>query len=467
MYFQVKARVRCGAKLTDVIYCSKGVKQGDICSPILFSLFINELAIDVIKQGRHGVTFTMDTFELFILLLADDVVLLSETPVGLQRQLDSLYRAACRLSLKVNLDKSNIVVFRNGGYLGMRERWFFQGEVMPVVNAYKYLGVYFSTRLSFVAACRDIGSKAKRALFLIIQRLRAFNNTSLQVFLKLFDSQIQPITQYGAEIWGLDDAAQHCEKVHLFALKKFLRVSLQTPNDLVYCELKRHPLTISFSLRCIRYWLKLLQMEECRIPKKAYLMMCKLDERGKRNWVTKVREFLFMHGFGIVWVNQGVGSITEFICELKQRLIDCHWQKVNAHVHQSERFREYCMFTGNNQEVPMYLQIDIDRHIKFVVTKFRFGISDLRVHMLRYRNCLSSSLVCPLCHACNDDEIHFLLCCPMLTDLRKQLIPLKFYREPNAFRFSLLMASTNINIVRNLCIYLYKAFQFRSFADGN
>ena len=64
--------------------------------------------------------FTNDCFELFILLLADDVVLLSETVTGLQTQLNSLQRASSSLQLKVNMSKSNKVVLRKGGYLGAR-----------------------------------------------------------------------------------------------------------------------------------------------------------------------------------------------------------------------------------------------------------------------------------------------------------------------------------------------------------
>jgi hypothetical protein len=158
------------------------VKQGDVCSPILFSLFINELAVEVIRNGRHGVNMSLDAFELFILLLADDVVLLSETVVGLQRQLNNLHQAALNLQLKVNMKKSNIVVFRKGGYLAARERWYFDGVMMPVVNAYKYLGILFSTRLSFTAACKDLASRAKHALISIMQKLYMLNNNSLDVF---------------------------------------------------------------------------------------------------------------------------------------------------------------------------------------------------------------------------------------------------------------------------------------------
>ena len=54
MYATVLARVRSGNRLSDLIECNSGVKQGDVCSPVLFSFFINELALDIIREGKHG-----------------------------------------------------------------------------------------------------------------------------------------------------------------------------------------------------------------------------------------------------------------------------------------------------------------------------------------------------------------------------------------------------------------------------
>ena len=262
MYDCVKVKIRSGFKLTQYINCTYGVKQGDVCSPVLFSLFINELAVEVIRNGRHGARFSINNFELFILLLADDVALLSETPVGLQTQLNSLHRASTSLDLRVNLSKSNIIVFRNGGYLGARERWSFDNREMPVVNAYRYLGILFSTKLSFTAACSNLASRAKNAALCILQKLRCVNNNNLSLLLRLFDAQVQPIAQYGSELWGLEDAACQCEKVHLFVLKKFLCVDRRTPNDLVYGETGRYPIFINSIVNCLRYWLKLTRMND-------------------------------------------------------------------------------------------------------------------------------------------------------------------------------------------------------------
>ena len=60
--------------------------------------------------------------------------------------------------------------------------------------------VVFSTKLSFTASCYDLTSEAKKAVLCIMQKLRMLNNKSSEFFLKLFDSQVQPIALYGAEL---------------------------------------------------------------------------------------------------------------------------------------------------------------------------------------------------------------------------------------------------------------------------
>ena len=51
--------------------------------------------------------------------------------------------------LFLNLSKLNIVVFRNGGHLALREKWFYDGTRLAAVNQYEYLGMIFSTGLIF------------------------------------------------------------------------------------------------------------------------------------------------------------------------------------------------------------------------------------------------------------------------------------------------------------------------------
>ena len=152
-----------------------------------------------------------------------------------------------------------------------------------MVRAEKESVVLFSTKLSFTASCYDLTSKAKKAVLCIMQKLRMSNNNSFELFLKLFDSHVQLIALYGAELWGLETTAVYCEKVHLFALETFLGVEMQTPSDLRYGETNRYPLFVNSAVRCMRYWLQLTRMEASKLPNTAYRMLYVSDERGKRN----------------------------------------------------------------------------------------------------------------------------------------------------------------------------------------
>ena len=128
-------------------------------------LFINELTKDI----ESGIQLAPDLIELLILLVADDVVLLSDSDIGLQTQLNVLYNTVKRLDLIVNLDKSNILVFRNGGHLALNEKWCFSNEELEVVNMYKNLGVYFTTRLTFSSTLTDLADRTRKGMLGIMK----------------------------------------------------------------------------------------------------------------------------------------------------------------------------------------------------------------------------------------------------------------------------------------------------------
>ena len=70
--------------------------------------------------------------------------------IVLQQQLNILRDTAKKLGLVVNLQKSNVVVFRNGGHIAAREKWFYDGMKLEIVNQYKYLGVIFFYRVNIL-----------------------------------------------------------------------------------------------------------------------------------------------------------------------------------------------------------------------------------------------------------------------------------------------------------------------------
>ena len=189
----------------------------------------------------------------------------------------------------------------------------------------------------------------------ILSVLYKFEDQSMIIFQKLFDSKVQPVLLYAAEIWGLeDDYCYQVEKTHLFALKRFLSVSQRTPNNMMYGDTARYPPYINAYVHTVLYWLKITRMCETRLPYKTYLMLLHLDERGKTIWVTKVRLALFRSDFGYVWQSKGVQAINVFMHCFRQRLIDNRWQDWKSRIDVSDRFA-FCRQFKTNHAQEAYL----------------------------------------------------------------------------------------------------------------
>ena len=88
----------------------------------------------------------------------------------------------------MNLDKSNVVIFRNGGYIAQQEKWYFGKSEIAIVNIYKHLGVQMSTRLSFSHSLQEMSSKARKGVINVLKTLWKIGEKSPTIFFKLFKS---------------------------------------------------------------------------------------------------------------------------------------------------------------------------------------------------------------------------------------------------------------------------------------
>ena len=148
IYADVRAYIRTSKGLTNTVICPVGVRQGCIISPIIFTLFLNDLQ-EYISVGSHGID--IETIKVFVLLFADDLVRFAETVIELQRLINWLVGYCDRWRMKVNLLKTKFVVSRNGGPLRRYEKWKFDDFKLEVVTCYKYLGLLF--RLGIHGIC--------------------------------------------------------------------------------------------------------------------------------------------------------------------------------------------------------------------------------------------------------------------------------------------------------------------------
>ena len=112
MYSQLKSCVRIDDSLTKFFECSIGTRQGCVSSPIIFSLFINDLAVILKSETGHGIFVSNDIEDLLALMFANDASCFSDTVIRLQRLIDLIEKICKSVGMKLNLRKTKIMVFR-------------------------------------------------------------------------------------------------------------------------------------------------------------------------------------------------------------------------------------------------------------------------------------------------------------------------------------------------------------------
>ena len=108
-------------------------------SPILFSLFVEDFELFLLRDSNCGLN--IDDIVFILLLFADDVAVIGKSPQELQQHLNFLHEYCDRWGLKVNTSKTKIVAFRKMGRPTESEKWIYAGQNIEVVDNFNYLGV--------------------------------------------------------------------------------------------------------------------------------------------------------------------------------------------------------------------------------------------------------------------------------------------------------------------------------------
>jgi hypothetical protein len=159
------------------------------------SSFIDNTQTKPVSLGVH--TFNH-------LLYADDLVILSESPTGLQHCLNALDNYCEKWRLNINIKKTKVMILSKTERKAKTDSNAYLFDLndnrLELVKEYKYLGLTVTCNGKLNYAAEILAQKARKALFGLKANLPSSDSLSVQKWLKLYNSMITPILTYGSEI---------------------------------------------------------------------------------------------------------------------------------------------------------------------------------------------------------------------------------------------------------------------------
>ena len=243
MYADVRMVVRLAGEVGAMFDAPMGVKQGDPLSPLLFGLLIDRLE-PYLKLHCPTIGADLATLTLNLLLYADDLCLIAESPRELQTLLDRLHDFCCENKLTVNPSKSVAVVFKPPSH-NPPPTLTFNGKTIPYAPNLAYLGMLFDGSKNLKEAWKLNSEKGAQASFLVSRRMNTLEVFNPHLRSQVFSTMALPLITYGCPVWGPHAllytssvyAGTTLDKIQTDFLKRSLGLSPTVPHAALKHEL--------------------------------------------------------------------------------------------------------------------------------------------------------------------------------------------------------------------------------------
>ncbi|BHF73663.1 hypothetical protein SprV_0401674500 [Sparganum proliferum] len=240
------ARVTDNGAVSEAFAVTKGVKQGCVLAPTLFSLMFSAMLIDAYRDERPGIRIAyrmvghllnqrrmyfqsrVSTTTVHELLFADDCVLNTTSEEEMQRSMD-LFSAACEnFGLVINMQKTvvmhqpqpNTATPPNAPQISVN------ATQLQVVENFPYVGSTLSSNTKIDDEVANRISKASQAFGRLQSTVWNCHGLQLSTKLKMYNTVILPTLLYGAETWTVyTKQARRLNHFHLSRLRRILKLN--------------------------------------------------------------------------------------------------------------------------------------------------------------------------------------------------------------------------------------------------
>ena len=439
LYRSVTGHVRTPEGISDRVHSTIGVKQGCPLSPTLFGIYVDEVSDYIDREGDRGAQLAGTWIPL--LLYADDIVLISDSPEGMQRQLDALHSFAEDSGLSVNLGKTKVMVFNTTPqWVGRSAPTFTYGQdIVEYTDAYTYLGAVFTgPRFTLRRAAETRLTRAYAALGGLERMCSQVQFQEPRTKLWLFDTLVASAMLYGAQVWGpsVDHTGwRRMERPLVSMISHMIRAKASVPHAITRAELAAPPMEIEALTRSVSFIHGLWDTPRDRYARLALESSRQVAMQGDTScWYAQMTSWFQRHGFSMdrlppfqYSLDAPSLSLTrlEITRLIRQDLIQLDtrrtWIEPTQELDTKMAFyREHLLqLTGDGFVIrPSYMDTHLSHGLRCAIGQIRTSSHQLEIETGRFRDIPAAMRICRLCHTEPETELHYICHCTVYYEIR-------------------------------------------------
>jgi hypothetical protein len=324
---------------------------------------------------------------------------------------------------------------------------------LETVSEYKYLGVIFSENTDYIAHSQTLSKAAGRALGGVINKIHS-KGIGFKSFEKLFYNCVVPVLDYCSSVWGYKEY-QTLDSVQNRAVRYFLGLHRFAPVAAITGDIGWLPSKFRRWINMLRYWNKLMNMDDQRLPKKVFTADYNICQS---NWSNDIKQIMISLGLSTYFTEKRPVDLKL----ANEKILSLFNEQWYTSVQNSPKLRTYKLFK-TNFKTEQYIVLNLEKNERSMLAQFRCGILPLRVETGRFIGENVNQRICTFCDQEQiENETHFLVECTKYDNIRQQVFE-DLLSDPsyiNKNKEDRLTFLVNEN-ARKTAKYIVKAFMFR------
>lgn len=304
------------------------------------------------------------------MLYADDIALVAKSEHDLQTWLDTLHKWCKKWRVLINTEKSKCIHFRKGRQPPTVFNFYIGNNNLEIVKEYKYLGVIFDEKLSFISNCETLGKAASRALRGLINKIHVMSDFGFKSYEKLVFNCVVPVMDYCSTVWGYKNF-QQLDNVQNRAIRYYLGVHRFASVAATTGDIGWVPSRYRRWLNMLRYWNRLVNLEHDRLTK---LVFDQDYDLCNDNWCSEIKSIMT----SLDLLNEFHSKATVDLKVAESKLKDLYNTQWIDMVERSPKLRTYKTFK-NCFKTEDYILLNLSKNERSLLAQFRCGILPLRV----------------------------------------------------------------------------------------